>query len=221
MAPVRAHLSRALLAGTAEARRQLEGSPFLAALFTGACGSGVYGEYVRALYCARYLSGLREVYGALEEALWRQRAHPMLRAVPCDEVLRAGAIDEDLRCLAGEDWELLRPPLSAAALHAERVRAVAAEAPCLLIAHAYAAAVCESAPAPLPCAWGVRTFQCPVAERGECELAQLASCAVTRRWARHLDTLSLREDEVDEVVQEASFAFRLRAQLCSELAQAA
>ena len=216
---MRAPLSRALLAGTADARRQLECSPFLAALFTGSSGSGVYGEYMRALYCARYLSGLREVYRALEEALWRQRAHPLLRAVPCDEVRRAGAIDEDLRCLAGEEWELLGPPLPAAALHAERVRAVAGEAPCLLLAHAYAAAVCETAPAPLPCAWGVRTFHCPIAERGECDRAQQVSCAVTRRWAACLDTLSLQQDEVEEVVQEASFAFRLRAQLCSELAQ--
>jgi heme oxygenase (biliverdin-producing, ferredoxin) len=215
---VSASLSAALLAGTADARRQLGRSPFLAALLEGAWGGGVYGEYARALQCVHYLRCLREVYRALEAALGRHRAHPVVRCIPRTQLLAPEAIERDLWRLAGDDWQELAPTACAAALHAERLGLLADEAPALLVAHAYAATVCESLTAGLPGAWVTRTFRCPLDPRERCPRVTGGSCPVTRRWAEHLDELPLAPAEAAELVQEARLAFRLREQLCAELA---
>lgn len=214
-------LSDALRWGTADARGQLERAPFLTALVEGAWGAGVLGEYARALRCVQYLGCVREVYLSLEAALWRQRMHPLLRPLPLAEVRRSAAIAEDLERLAGRRWRVLRPQSCAAARHASRVRVLSELHPGLLVAHAYAAAVCEAAAAPLPSCWGAWSYRCPLGERGACPRAQAGPCPVTQRWAGLLDSLPLAPQESSRLVREARLAFGLRAQLCAELAQGA
>ncbi len=209
-------LSAALVLGTAEPRWRLARAPFLCALFEDAWGQGVLGEHARALQCVRYLASVRELYAALGGALWRHRLHPQLRDFPRADVLGVGTIEEDLRALAGEGWEALCTRSASARCHAARVRAVARERPCLLIAHAYVATVCESV-AGLPRSWGLRSFGCPGAEPDGCAYSPEAGCPVMRRWAQHLDGLALAPEETAELVRESRLAFLLRERLCAEL----
>jgi heme oxygenase len=212
-----------LAEGTAEVRGQVARSPFLSTLFRGDWGEGVLGEYARGAQCVAYLRCLRDVYSALEGALWRHRAHPVVGALLGPEVWRVGAIDADLCCLSGLTWRRLPQTSSAVALHTGRLRVLAEEAPCLLVAHAYAGAVCESQAGGLPEAWAVRTF-CPPAAAALRPCPRAAArppgCpAATLGWEERLDALPLTPAETAEVVQEARLAFRLRDRLCAELSR--
>lgn len=213
-----AALSEALLSGTSAARAALADSPFLAGVLQGRWGAGVYGEYVRAVRCADYLHQLRYVYAALEEGLARHAHHPVVSAVPARQVQRTHLIDADLRRLLGElGAEAAPPPSAAAEAHVRRLRHLADTTPGLLLAHAYALVVCESAPSDLPGAWGVRTF-CPL-QGAPADARACARCPVLQRWACTLDALGLHGAAAAALVREARLAFALRGALCEELGE--
>lgn len=121
-------LAARLKAETADMHRQAERGRFMAALLRG--------EVDRAGYCT-YLRSLHVLYGALEPALVRHGAHPLIQPVLDPALARGDALAADLCTLHGESWADELAPQPAALRYAERLERVSGANPGRLLAHAY------------------------------------------------------------------------------------
>ena len=86
---------------------------------------------------ALFLRNLVPVYAALETALARGAATPLLAAFAAPGLARLAALTGDLAAIAGPDWAAALPVLPPAAAYAAAVTAAADDGPALA-AHAYA-----------------------------------------------------------------------------------
>lgn len=105
-----------------------ERSPFMNLLLRG--------RMARPAYCA-LLRNLHVIYAALEPALERQAAHPLIGPICVPALWRTAALESDLQMLHGPGWskEVMLQP---ATLHyATRLRDIEVSQPGLLLAHAY------------------------------------------------------------------------------------
>jgi heme oxygenase len=94
------------------------------------------GQATREGY-ALYLRNLLPAYAALESALERRRAEPVIAPVAIPAVYRLQAIEADLTALTGPDWRRKLPLLPEGAVYAGRIARVAHAEPARLIAHVY------------------------------------------------------------------------------------
>lgn len=121
-------LSTQLREGTQEAHQSAERGPFVQKFLRG--------QLERATY-VRLLAALHRVYTALEAGLERHREHPVVGPIALPEVYRGPALAADLEHFLGPDWAATAPASPAAARYAERLAALSAGDPALLVAHAY------------------------------------------------------------------------------------
>lgn len=202
------------------ARRQAEHSTFHEALFHGSWNGGVYGQFVRARHYVSHLRQLHTVYEALESVLPGLKDGPVSRVLRLPELRRASALLADLDWFCG-DTRTQAFACAQTRLHAERIREVAAQAPHLLIAHAYARCVQDLYTAPQRSELVARAFELE-SGRGTAFYNAVSAgelLAFKSRLAARLDEVSLTEAEAQELVQEARLAFRIQALICDELAR--
>jgi heme oxygenase len=214
-------LSVRLEEGTAATRREAEQTVFLRSLFRGTWGTSVYGQLVRGRHYVTYLQCLLQVYEALEAALESLCSHPVVGSVLLPELWRSQAIEADLRCFQGEEWQEAPRPLHLTALHVERIRQVSLVAPHLLVAHAYARYTRDLLAGPLMASQVARAFELSEGEgTAFFQAVRPESLDFLRsRVNRNLDRLPLSDEQRRELVQEARLAFRLDTLLCDALAR--
>jgi heme oxygenase len=94
------------------------------------------GELGPDAYCV-LLRNLHEIYAALEAALDRHAAHPLLAPVALPGLRRRAALGADLQALHGERWATELGIATATARYVERLSEAEARRPELLVAHAY------------------------------------------------------------------------------------
>jgi heme oxygenase len=125
--PTAASLSRRLRDETRELHAAAERSGVMHQLLRG--------RLSRRGYVA-LLENLAELYRALEDELRRNRGNRALRRLDLDALWRADALECDIGAWrrAGDPDEAIRPAMREYVAH---VRAIAAQAPELLVAHAY------------------------------------------------------------------------------------
>jgi heme oxygenase len=117
-----------LKSATAAMHRRVERSAFMSRL--------LHGEVERGSYIG-LLHNLRAVYGALEAALLRQSADPVVAPVVLPELFRCRALDLDIQALAGTQADFKPPLWPATVQYVDRLNALDVTAPALLVAHAY------------------------------------------------------------------------------------
>lgn len=199
-------LSRGLRRETKIMHRLVEGTRLARAFFRGTLTTATYAEGIARMY---------PVYEAMEVAL-AEAPEPRLRAFHLPDVFRADAIRADLAYF-GVSPAPIRPGASSS--YVARVRAVIAERPILLVAHAYvrfmadvsggviAGKVAQRA-LKLPSREGLRFFDFP----------QIPEPARFREeFRRRLDALAHDADERAAIVGEANRAFELNRALADEL----
>ena len=106
----------------------LERGPFMAAMLRGQLD-------LRA-YCL-YLRNLQAIYAALEDAMVRHAADPLVAPVYMPALFRCAALEQDLNALHGPTWACALPLQPACYHYVERLQAVLAGDALLLVAHAY------------------------------------------------------------------------------------
>ncbi|RKH34427.1 biliverdin-producing heme oxygenase [Corallococcus praedator] len=213
-------LSVRLEEGTGSARRQVEQSTFLEALFHGSWNGGVYGQFVRARHYVNHLRQLHVLYEAFESALPAVKDVALARVLRLPELRRASALAADLDWFCGDTRT---QPFACAEtrLHAQRIHEVATEAPHLLLAHAYARCVQDLFTAPQRAEQVAQAFELE-GGRGTAfynAVSEGEMQAFQRRLVARLDEVALGELESQEVVQEARLAFRIQGLICDELAR--
>lgn len=103
---------------------------------SGVMQSLLRGRIDRISYCL-LLRNLHALYAALEAGLARHAGDPRIAPVLLPGIARATALAEDLAALHGSGWAQTLPLMPAAQAYAQRLRQLAADAPELLVAHAY------------------------------------------------------------------------------------
>jgi heme oxygenase len=121
-------LAERLKSGTAAMHRRVERSAFMSRM--------LHGEIERGAYVG-FLHNLRAVYGALEPALLRQSADPVVAPLVLPELFRCRALDLDMQVLTRGQADLEAPLRPATVQYVERLNELDATAPSLLVAHAY------------------------------------------------------------------------------------
>ena len=120
-------LSERLRAATAARHRAAEASGIMPRLLAGRLDRAAYAALLRNLHA---------LYEALETALDRHAASPVVSPVRLPALYRAPALGRDLDHLWGAEWPRL-PLCQAMRGYVARIGALAAGAPGLLAAHAY------------------------------------------------------------------------------------
>lgn len=121
-------LSTRLREGTREAHRAVERCRFVRNLLRG--------DLTQATY-ARYLAALHRLYAGLEAGLEVHREHPCVAPMVWPALWRAAAVAADLEALLGPAWAEHVAQDRLADPYVDRLAALTAEDPPLLVAHAY------------------------------------------------------------------------------------
>jgi heme oxygenase (biliverdin-producing, ferredoxin) len=196
-------LSSAMRAASQQEHDAAEQSPFMTELLSGGLGKDAY---------FAYLLRLRTVYAALEQAIRRQRDDSLVAAVYDPALERLPAIDADLR------WWSDGAPMSctspAADLYRERLEGLGAgEA---LLAHHYTRYLGDLSGGQVIGRTLDRTFGL-----GGAGLALYFFPMPPQRYKdayrSRLDALTLRTHQIETLLSEVKFAFRLNQALLDEL----
>lgn len=186
--------------------RQAEGSALMRRLLAG--------RFDRSLYAA-LLSSLHAIYAALEAALDGGARHTRLSGVVERALYRRDALADDLRALCGGRAP---PPAAVAQRYAERLTALAADAPVRLLGHAYVRYLGDLNGGRVLARAVARALgdEAPLAFYDFGSAARPAAQAAALRGA--LDAVALTSDEREALVDEAVWAFNAHLALFAELA---
>jgi heme oxygenase len=171
---------------------------------------------------ARLLRSLHAIYAALEAGLARHAGHPAVAPVHFPELARTPRLEADLAVHAGPGWAALAPA-PAARDYAERLDALAAGDPALLVAHAYVRYLGDlSGGQHMPGLIAAAARVDPAAGFAFYDFAALGDLvAFKARYRAALDALPLPERDAARVVAEAERAFALHVRMFEELAATA
>lgn len=170
-------------------------------------------------YCV-LLRNLHAIYAALEPALLRHAAHPLVAPVVFEALFRAAPVAADLTDLHGADWRTAIPLHAATGKYVARLHEIAANAPELLVAHAYLRYLGDLSGGQMLRRIVAASLQ-PAPGTGTCfyEFGSPAEVAGhLRAFRAGLDALPLPEGMQAAIVDEARDAFRLHRELFDGLA---
>jgi len=195
-------LSAAMRAGSRDEHEAAEQSPFIAELLSGDLGKDAYIDY---------LLRLRVVYAALESAVRSDRDDPLVAAVYDPILERLPAIDADLGYWAEGTLPDTKSP--AAEAYRSRLESVRGGS---LLAHHYTRYLGDLSGGRV-----IRRALDRVYSLGGVGLAFYDFPMHAKRYKdsyrANLDDLSLRTEEVEQVVNEVKLAFRLNQAMFDEL----
>jgi len=196
-------LSTAMREGSQEAHDAAEAAVFVSELMGGNVNKRGYADY---------LLRLRMVYAALEAAMRANREDALVASVYDPALERLSAIESDLEFWGGgADTEVDSP---AARAYCDRIAGASAGA---LLAHHYTRYLGDLSGGQAIGRVLDRTFELGGAGLSFYEFPVRAKPYKDAYRAR-LDELALGPDDIDEVVDEVRFAFRLNQDLFDELA---
>jgi heme oxygenase len=197
-------LSAAMRAASQEEHDTAERSPFISELLRGGLGKGAY---------AAYLARLRPIYAALEQAVRRGRNDVVIAPFYDPALERLPAIEADLRCWFDGSPSSIDSP--AARSYCRRLESID-NGPALL-AHHYTRYLGD-----LSGGQAIGRILDRVFKLGGVGLAFYAFPVQPKvykdDYRARLDTLALQTEQVEIVLSEVKFAFRLNQALLDELA---
>jgi heme oxygenase len=198
------HLSVAMRAASQEEHDTAERSPFITELLRGGLAKEAY---------AAYLVRLRAIYGALEDAVRSHRHDPVIAAVYDPALERLSAIDADLQCWSHGSLVSLNSP----AAESYRRRLECIDNGAALLAHHYTRYLGD-----LSGGQAIGRTLDRVFNLGGIGLAFYAFPVQPKDYKNNyrarLDALALHTEQVEILLGEVKFAFRLNQALLDELA---
>lgn len=206
------NLAARLREGTAAAHRAAERMALIRGLLRGLTEPTAY---------AALLRGLLAPYSAMEAALERHRADPLIAPFVLPQLWRRGALLADLAAIdpAHADDEALIERSPASAAYAARIEQLAARAPVMLVAHAYVRYLGDLAGGRiLGKMIGRALHLTPSAGLAFFEFPEIPDpAAFCADYRRRLDQLPIDPPTAARLIDEANHAFRLNMALFAEI----
>lgn len=122
------NLAIKLRTGTQKAHTAAENVGFTKCFVKGVVDRDCFAKFLGNLYC---------VYSTLENALQANSEHPLIKPLYFQELNRQAHLVQDLEFYYGKNWQSYVVASPSTKMYVDRIKAVAATDPVLLLGHAY------------------------------------------------------------------------------------
>ena len=204
-------LSSALKTGTKKSHSMAENTNFVASFLKGVVDKESYGEL---------LSNLYYVYDAMEHELDKLRDDPYVGPIIMDELNREPSIGLDLRYFYGPCWrrEIKEKKSTATDTYVFRIREIAKEDPKLLIAHHYTRYLGDLSGGQILKGIAQKALGLDGQGLAFYGFKKIDDTKEFKKLYRaRLDSIDLSESDINALVAEANYAFRLNMYMFDEI----
>ena len=207
------HLANRLREGTQKSHTAAENTAFMKCFLKG---------IVKIVPFRKLLANLYLVYSTLETELKRHADHPIVGKMYFAELDRQANLEQDLAFYYGDNWRSELIPLKAGQVYVDRLIEISNTSPELLIAHSYTRYMGDLSGGQA-LKHIVRSALDLPSDRGTTfyEFEQLPTIEAKRdfkeKYRQALDSLSVDEDMILRIVEEANYAFTLNRNVVDEL----
>ena len=202
-------LSSQLKEGTKESHSAAENTKFVASFLRGVVD---YEEY------RKLLTNFYYVYDTMEQRI-RETEDPMVKAIRSESLERKEGIERDLEYYYGPEWKDKQTPSEACNKYCHRLNEVAEENPYLLVAHHYTRYIGDLSGGKILKEITKRVLNPPVGKG--LDFYEFPSIPDAKEFKNNyrasLDTLGCDEHQVNALITEANYAFRLNMYMFDEI----
>ena len=195
--------------GTKESHSAAENTKFVASFLRGVVD---YEEY------RKLLTNFYYVYDTMEQRI-RETEDPMVQAIKSEDLERKEAIERDLEYYYGPDWKEKQEPSEACNKYCHRLNEVAEKDPYLLIAHHYTRYIGDLSGGKILKEIAARVLKPPVGKG--LDFYEFPSIPNAKEFKNNyravLDNLDCDEQQINALITEANYAFRLNMYMFEEI----
>ena len=202
-------LSIELKEGTKESHSAAENTKFVAAFLRGVLNPEEYRKLLANFYF---------VYSAMEEAI-SSTEDSKVKAIRSESLERKEAIAKDLKYYYGYNWEETIKPSEPCNTYVYRIKEIAEKDPYLLIAHHYTRYIGDLSGGQILKEITNRVLNPPVGEGlNFYDFPSIPNAKEFKNdYRASLDTLGCDEQQVNALITEANYAFRLNMYMFDEI----
>ena len=202
-------LALALKEGTKESHSAAENTKFVASFLRGVVD---YEEY------RKLLTNFYYVYDTMEQRI-RETEDPMVQAIKSEDLERKEAIERDLEYYYGADWKEKQIPSEACNTYCHRINEIAEKDPYLLVAHHYTRYIGDLSGGKILKEIAARVLKPPVGKG--LQFYEFPSIPDAKEFKNNyravLDNLDCDEQQINALITEANYAFRLNMYMFDEI----
>ena len=195
--------------GTKESHSAAENTKFVASFLRGVVD---YEEY------RKLLTNFYYVYDTMEQRI-RETEDPLVQAIKSEDLERKEAIERDLEYYYGPDWKEKQEPSEACNKYCHRLNEVAEKDPYLLIAHHYTRYIGDLSGGKILKEIAARVLKPPVGKG--LDFYEFPSIPNAKEFKNNyrsvLDNLDCDEQQINALITEANYAFRLNMYMFEEI----
>ena len=195
--------------GTKESHSAAENTKFVASFLRGVVD---YEEY------RKLLTNFYYVYDTMEQRI-RETEDPMVQAIKSEDLERKEAIERDLEYYYGPEWKDRQTPSEACNTYCHRINEIAEKDPYLLIAHHYTRYIGDLSGGKILKEIAARVLK-PPAGKG-LDFYEFPSIPNAKEFKNNyravLDSLECDEQQINALITEANYAFRLNMYMFEEI----
>ena len=195
--------------GTKESHSAAENTKFVASFLRGVVD---YEEY------RKLLTNFYYVYDTMEQRI-RETEDPMVQAIKSEDLERKEAIERDLEYYYGPEWKDKQTPSEACNTYCHRINEVAEKDPYLLIAHHYTRYIGDLSGGKILKEIAARVLKPPVGKG--LDFYEFPSIPNAKEFKNNyracLDNLDCDEQQINALITEANYAFRLNMYMFDEI----
>ena len=202
-------LAKRLKEGTKESHSAAENTKFVASFLRGVVD---YEEY------RKLLTNFYYVYDTMEQRI-RETEDPMVLAIRSEDLERKEAIERDLEYYYGPDWKDKQIPSEACNTYCYRINEIAEKDPYLLVAHHYTRYIGDLSGGKILKEIAARVLKPPVGKG--LDFYEFPSIPNAKEFKNNyrsvLDNLDCDEQQINALITEANYAFRLNMYMFDEI----
>ena len=195
--------------GTKESHSAAENTKFVASFLRGVVD---YEEY------RKLLTNFYYVYDTMEQRI-RETEDPMVQAIKSEDLERKEAIERDLEYYYGPEWKDKQTPSEACNTYCHRINEIAEKDPYLLIAHHYTRYIGDLSGGKILKEIAARVLKPPVGKG--LDFYEFPSIPNAKEFKNNyrsvLDNLDCDEQQINALITEANYAFRLNMYMFDEI----
>lgn len=196
--------------GTKESHSAAENTKFVASFLRGVLDPQEYRKLIANFYF---------VYSAMEEEVEALKDHPVVGKINLPELPRKESLKEDLSYYYGPSWETEIKQSEACVKYVNRIREIAKDDPNLLVGHHYTRYLGDLSGGQILRGIAENSLK---PEKGKglsfYDFSEISDSKNYKKVYRQLlDGLDVAQDDVDLIIREANYAFKLNMFMFEEL----
>ena len=202
--------SKEIKEGTKKSHSAAENTSFVKSFLRGVVSKDSYKVLVADLYF---------VYRTMEEEVRKLKDHPVVGKINLPELPRKESLKEDLSYYYGPSWETEIKQSEACVKYVNRIREIAKDDPNLLVGHHYTRYLGDLSGGQILRGIAENSLK---PEKGKglsfYDFSEISDSKNYKKVYRQLlDGLDVAQDDVDLIIREANYAFKLNMYMFEEL----